>query len=85
MPHETKIQRWTTFTPPQSTAYAVHCGLVLHRRAYTQSGSLDELLELPSSLRLERDRSLEFSTLRIASITPSHGPSLGRLIGCCRW
>ncbi len=23
-------------------------------------------------------------SLRMASITPSHGPSLGRLIGCCR-
>jgi hypothetical protein len=23
-----------TFTPPQSTAHAVHCGLVLHWRAY---------------------------------------------------
>jgi hypothetical protein len=32
--HETKVRRWTTFTPPQRTAYAAHCGLVLHWRAY---------------------------------------------------
>jgi DNA replication protein DnaC len=25
------------------------------------------------------------SSFRMASMTPSHGPSLGRLIGCCRW
>ena len=40
MAHETKIRRWTTFTPPQSTAYAAHCGLVLHRRAYGRSFAL---------------------------------------------
>ena len=32
--HENKIRRWQTFTPPQRTAYAAHCGLVLHWRAY---------------------------------------------------
>jgi hypothetical protein len=32
--HEIKIRRWQTFTPPQSTAHAAHCGLVLHWRAY---------------------------------------------------
>ena len=32
--HENKIRRWQTFTPPQSTAHAAHCGLVLHWRAY---------------------------------------------------
>jgi hypothetical protein len=32
--HETKIRRWTTFTPPKSTAHAAHCGLVLHRRSH---------------------------------------------------
>ena len=31
--HENKIRRWQTFTPPQSTAHAAHCGLVLHWRA----------------------------------------------------
>jgi hypothetical protein len=31
--HENKIRRWQTFTPPQRTAYAAHCGLVLHWRA----------------------------------------------------
>jgi transposase len=25
------------------------------------------------------------SSSRMASMTPNHGPSLGRLIGCCRW
>jgi hypothetical protein len=35
--HETKIRRWTTFTPPQNTAHAALCGLVLHRRAYEDS------------------------------------------------
>jgi len=34
MAHENKIRRWTAFTPPQCTAYAAHCGLVLHWRAY---------------------------------------------------
>jgi len=24
MAHETKIRRWATFTPPQSTAHAAH-------------------------------------------------------------
>ena len=32
--HENKIRRWQTFTPPQNTAHAAHCGLVLHWRAY---------------------------------------------------
>jgi hypothetical protein len=32
--HENKIRRWQTFTPPQSTTHAAHCGLVLHWRAY---------------------------------------------------
>ena len=32
--HENKTRRWQTFTPPQSTAHAAHCGLVLHWRAY---------------------------------------------------
>jgi outer membrane protein len=35
--HENKIRRWQTFTPPQSTAHAAHCGLVLHWRAYQQA------------------------------------------------
>ena len=26
--HEIKIRQWQTFTPPQSTADAAHCGLV---------------------------------------------------------
>ncbi len=32
--HETNIRRWTTFTPPQSTAHAALRGLVLHRRSH---------------------------------------------------
>jgi len=32
--HETKIRRWTTFTPPQSAARAALCGLFLLRRSY---------------------------------------------------
>ena len=32
--HETKIPRWTTFTPPQSAAPAAFCGLFLLRRSY---------------------------------------------------
>jgi hypothetical protein len=32
--HKTKIRRWTTFTPPQSTPHAALCGLFLLRRAY---------------------------------------------------
>ena len=34
MAHETKIRRWTTFTPPQNTALAAFCGLFLLRRSY---------------------------------------------------
>jgi hypothetical protein len=37
--HENKIRRWQTFTPPQRTAYAAHCGLVLHWRAYSATPS----------------------------------------------
>jgi hypothetical protein len=31
--HETKIRRWTTFTPPQTADHATICGLVLQRRS----------------------------------------------------
>jgi hypothetical protein len=30
--HETKIRRWTTFTPPQNTAHTAFCGISLLRR-----------------------------------------------------
>ena len=33
--HETKVPRWTTFTPPQSAAPAAFCGLFLLRRSQT--------------------------------------------------
>jgi len=36
--HENKIRQWLAFPPPQSTAHAAHCGLVLHRRAYRMVG-----------------------------------------------
>ena len=44
--HENKIRRWPTFTPPQSTAHAAHCGLVLHRRTYIPDlvGRIDNLV-----------------------------------------
>ena len=32
--HETKIRRWSTFTPPQSATHAALCGLFLLRRSY---------------------------------------------------
>jgi hypothetical protein len=50
--HETKIRRWTTFTPPQSTAYAAHCGLVLHRRAYGKYLEAILLKGWPKDMRL---------------------------------
>ena len=37
MSHETNIRRWTTFTPPQSTAHAAHCGPFSLRRSQKPS------------------------------------------------
>ena len=53
--HETRIRRWTTFTPPQNAAHAAHCGLVLHRRSYTPGGTLAVNFSLATTDR-EKDR-----------------------------
>jgi hypothetical protein len=49
--HENKIRRWQTFTPPQSTAHAAHCGLVLHWRAYEGLA-----IDIPAALQDEMRR-----------------------------
>jgi len=52
--HENKIRRWQTFTPPQRSAHAAHCGLVLHWRAYLRQLRLKyPILEMPEALLRE--------------------------------
>ena len=52
--HENKVRRWLAFTPPQSTAHAAHCGLVLHWRAYHWKKL--KIPALATLFKLKRDR-----------------------------
>ncbi len=53
--HETNIRRWTTFTPPQSTAHAALRGLVLHRRSHSGKNLHRPQLEQLMNYVRERD------------------------------
>src|ERR1019366_7229697 len=56
--HENKM-RWQTFTPPQRPAYAAHCGLVLHWRAYLWGNASKARVRATGRSSLLDDRRME--------------------------
>jgi integrase len=70
MAHETKIRRWSTFTPPQNTALAAFCGLFLLRRSYLCHVDLDNRrLTIEHAKTEAGNRIVELNQSAISAIT----------------